>query len=299
MDEIDLQIAKKLLKNCRITYREIAEFLNLSVNAIYSRIQNMIDKGVIREFTAKPSLHALRAVQVLIFGESLGKNITEISQLLGKNECVYFVGNAGGNYLYIDGYLRKFNDLDDYISFINANGNLRDSQVAIRKLPYRITSEELNKLDYKILKVLNHNARMPVSQLAKEIKISAKTARKHIKKMHDYKLVEFSINFAPQTEGVITSQFHLHLSEGSDFQKYFQLIINNYSKNILYLQRFNNIPNLLMLTSLTKSNLETSKLHNKLLNEDFKKIEHRILFNGHFFETWRDKLYKQKLSEVV
>ena len=196
MDIIDLQIVKLLLANCRITYRDIGQILGLSVNAVYKRVQNMIETGVIRAFTAKPSLIGLKAVNVLVFGQSKGANLNDISKELGNHESIYFVGNAGGNFLYIDGYLREMSELNDYTAYVYRIANLNDFTTCIKELPYRINPEVLTKTDYQILRVLGNDAKRSITDLADNIGISAKTIRKRIKRMMEYNLVELSINFA-------------------------------------------------------------------------------------------------------
>ena len=295
MDPIDLQIVKLLLVNCRITYRDIGQTLELSVNAVYKRVQNLIETGVIRAFTAKPSLIGLKAVNVLVFGQSKGANLNDISKKLGSHESIYFVGNAGGNFLYIDGYLREMSELNEYTAYASRIANLNDFITCIKELPYRINPEVLTKTDYQILRVLGNEAKRSIADLADNIGLSAKTIRKRIKRMMEYNLVEFSINFAPQTEGTIVSQFHVYLDKKIDYDDEYERINEKYKDNILYLQRFTNIPNLLMITTLTKSNKEAANLYSRLQEENFEIVEYHIIYNGFFFETWRDKLYQEIL----
>ena len=62
MDEIDLFIIRKLLlENSRLTYRELAESTNVSVNAIHKRIKSLVDNEIINAFIAQPSVIALRS----------------------------------------------------------------------------------------------------------------------------------------------------------------------------------------------------------------------------------------------
>jgi len=298
MDFIDLQIAKKLLINCRITYRELADIFDLSVNAVYKRVQNMMNDGLIRAFTAKPSLVALNGIQILICGISKGQNLNTISKDLGEHDSIYFVGNAGGNYLYIDACLRNLSEMHEFTIFTSNTGKLENPTALVKKLPYRITPESLTLLDYKILKFLKEDARKSLTDLADEVGISTKTARKRIKRMIEYNLVDFSINFAPQAEGIIVSQFHLYLKDGIDYNSAFERINKDYVENILYLQQFNNVPNLLMVTALTKSNKETADLYDRFQNEPLKNLEYHIIYNGFFFETWREKLYRDMINKV-
>jgi hypothetical protein len=111
--------------------------------------------------------------------------------------------------------------------------------------------------------------------------------------MEKYNLVEFSINFAPQA---ITSHFHIYLDTEDYYHVEFKRLESKYSANLLYLQKFSNIPNLIMMTALTSTNEEAAKLHMQLQDEEFERLEHNIFFNGYFFETWRDKLYIEKLT---
>jgi DNA-binding Lrp family transcriptional regulator len=296
MDSIDLQIVKLLLINCRTTYREISQILDLSVNAVYKRVQNMIESGVIRAFTASPSLIGLKAVNVLIAGQSERKNLNDVSRELGSHESIFFVGNAGGNYLYIDGYLRDISELNDYTLVVSKTANLNDFLTCIRELPYRMNPEVLTRTDYQILKVLGNDAKKSIANVAEDIGLSAKTIRKRIKRMREYNLVDFSINFAPQTEGTIVSQFHVYLDQKKDYEKEYKRIDEKYKEYLLYLQRFTNIPNLLMITALTKSNIEAANLYSTLQEENHKKVEHNIIYNGFFFETWRDQLYQTMLA---
>jgi hypothetical protein len=257
----------------------------------------MIESEVIRAFTAKPSLNGIKATNVLIFGKSEGSNINDISSMLGEHENIFFVGNAGGNFLYIDGYLRDLSDLDEYKDFVYKIGKINKFNTCIKELPYRINPEVLAKLDYQILRALRHDAKRTIADIAVDVGKSAKTIRKRVKRMIDYNLVDFSINFAPQTEGTIVSQFHIYLDENKDYDYEFKRIDEKYKENILYLQRFTNIPSLVMVTALTRSNMETANLYSSLQEENFETVEYHIIYNGFFFETWRDKLYKSMLSD--
>jgi DNA-binding Lrp family transcriptional regulator len=83
MDKTDVILSMLLLANSRTPYRELADKLNLSANAVHKRIQSLIDVGVIRKFTAKISLPALQAVVVILCGKSEAES-AETKQLLTK-----------------------------------------------------------------------------------------------------------------------------------------------------------------------------------------------------------------------
>jgi len=60
MDEIDFFLLKKLVRNSRLTYRELAEMTDLSVSAIHKRINKLIEDEIIEAFIARPSIIALK-----------------------------------------------------------------------------------------------------------------------------------------------------------------------------------------------------------------------------------------------
>ena len=287
MDIIDLRIAKILLKNCRTPYREIANNLNLSLNTIYKRIKNMIDKEIIRNFTARPSLITTNGIQILIYGKTIDKDPIKISKALGKSENIYFVGIADGNILYIDGYLRNISDLNEYIIYVSKTGKLENTLTLIKTYPKRKISNKLKELDLKILNNIKDNGRKRIKDISKELQISSKTIRNHIKTLIKNDLVEFSINFIPRT---YISQFHIYLKRDLDYHKELKRIEKKYENKILYLQQYNNVPNLIMMTVLTNSNDEASTLYADLQKEGFEEILHDVFYNGFFFSTWRESL---------
>jgi len=70
MDKIDVILCQLLLANSRLSYRELAEKLDLSVTAVHNRIQSLIDIGIVRKFTAGLIIFAQNAIHVFIFGSS-------------------------------------------------------------------------------------------------------------------------------------------------------------------------------------------------------------------------------------
>ena len=52
MDEIDFIILKKLMENSQVTYRELAEIIDMSITTIHKRIKNLVDDGIINTFIA-------------------------------------------------------------------------------------------------------------------------------------------------------------------------------------------------------------------------------------------------------
>jgi DNA-binding Lrp family transcriptional regulator len=62
VDKTDIILSQLLLGKSRLSYRELAEKLDLSVTAIHNRIQTLIDMGFIRKFTTRISAFAQNAI---------------------------------------------------------------------------------------------------------------------------------------------------------------------------------------------------------------------------------------------
>lgn len=64
MDKTDISLCLFLMSNSRTPYHELAVRLGLSINAVHKRIGTLMDSGIIRAFTARPSLLSLGALSV-------------------------------------------------------------------------------------------------------------------------------------------------------------------------------------------------------------------------------------------
>ena len=200
MDEIDLIIVKKLMENSRLTYRELAEESNMSVSAMHKRIQKLVDVGTINAFIARPSIIALKSIWILTTGTSNAKSIDEVIQELGKHESIYFIGTAGGKFLYIGAFLRDISELQDYTIYVSKTSQISEPTIGIISVPYITTPEPLSSIDYKILKTLNRDSRKPVTDIADDVGLSANTVRKRLDRMIENNLATFTIEWIPKSE---------------------------------------------------------------------------------------------------
>ena len=98
-----------LSANSRSSYAELAEKLNLSINAIHKRIQLLIEAGVIRKFTAKVNLFSVNAIVVFVSGTSQLGSFQDLPTKLKAHNSIYWLAEGGGKFLYIGAYLRTLN----------------------------------------------------------------------------------------------------------------------------------------------------------------------------------------------
>jgi len=293
MDEIDLLILRKLLENSRLTYRKLADMTDMSISGIHKRIRRLEDDGIIAAYVAQPSVIALKFLFVLIFGTSDAKSMDSVSKELGQHESIRFVGIAGGKFLYITAYLRDISELQDYGAYVSKTAQISEPTIGIINMPYLTTPEPLTSIDFKILRTLNRDARKPITDIADDIGISAKTVRKHLDRMSENKLASFSIQWMPHKNNFVTV-FHIILNEGTDMNSKLKHINEKYSQNIAYYLNYSNIPNLITLHTWAKNTQDAQKIQEELHTEGFKDVIPHIFIDAKWFDCWVDQLLRTK-----
>ena len=293
MDGTDYFLLKRLIENSRVTYRELADMIDMSVSAVHKRIRNLEEDGFINTFIARPSHIALKYLTVTIFGSSKAKSMDAISKELGQHESVFYIGIAGGKFLYISGFLRDISELQDYSTYVSRTAQISEPIVGIINLPFVTTPEPLTTIDYKILKTLNRDARKPITDVADDVGVSAKTVRKRLDRMIENNLVSFTIELTVH-KIIFLTVFHIYLNEGTNTNSSIQHIYQKYSKNVVYCLSYSNIPNFLTLHTWAENTQESQRIQEELQKEGFKDVIPHIFLSAKWYECWVDQLLRTK-----
>jgi len=294
MDEIDLILMKNLSENSRLTYRELADITNLSVSTIHKRINRLIDDEIIEAFSARPSIIALKSLMVMIFGTSKAKSMDLLSKELGQHENIDFVGISGAKFLYIGGILRDISELQDYSAYVSKTAQMNEPTIGLVNVPYITTPEPLSSIDYKILKSLNRDARKPITDIADDVGLSAKTVKKRLDRMIINNLVTFSIDWSLKAENNLTTAFHIYLKEGTNLNSTIQYIYEKYNQNVTYCISYSNIPNFFAMFIWTKTVQESQRIQEKLQTEGFQDIIPHLFLSSKYYDCWVDQLLRTK-----
>jgi DNA-binding Lrp family transcriptional regulator len=302
MDKTDIVLCQLLLGNSRRSYRELAETLNLSVTAVHKRIQDLIESGIIRKFTAKLSIFQLGAVHVLVFG---GSKLNSVQSLLGKlesNGLVYWLAVGGGNYLYIGAYLQSISELEGLVNFVKENAEIPEPTVGITTFPMLRGSvpdagkRNLYPLDYQIIGSLEENSRKATSEVADELGVSAKTVRRRLAQMVKNRLVELSIEWYPDASNDILSVLHVYLKPDAG-KNTMNGLCQKYAPNIGFYWGFSNIPALCIAIVWTSRVKDLQSIRENLEKEAaVQSVAPNILYTGYIFKTWRDYLLEEKAN---
>jgi DNA-binding Lrp family transcriptional regulator len=301
MDSTDLLLIKMLLRDSRTPYRELAEGLNLSVNAVHKRIQALMAAGVIDKFTVKVSLTAMDAVTVIVFG--LGREkMDEISDAIGRDERVYWVSHASGGMVYVGANLRDISELEDLVTLVRRRAQV-DSPIVgiIPSWPPGSGHEDrtLSKLDLRIVRSLSSDARKNVSDIAEELNTSAKTVRRRLDRMLSSDLIERSIDWYPDKTNDIISMFHLQLVPSVERFSFLNDLTARYGFSSLFFFMFSNIPDTVLFCTWSSNMKDVKEIRRRLDAErDIVSSVPYILYGGQMYPTWREGLVEEPLSSV-
>jgi DNA-binding Lrp family transcriptional regulator len=280
------------MSNSRTPYHELASRLGLSINAVHKRIKAMTDAGMIRAFTARPSLVYLNAIPVWVFGRSEAAHPGEVHLRLANNDSTYWVANSGGGYVYVGGYLKELAELEPFVGFVRREGEIDEPTVGILPLmPNRFLSEKLYPLDYQILASLHKDSRKSVSDVASEVRASTKTVHRRLERMVEKGLVDLSIDWYPDASNDIVALCHVAVAQHADRMKVLSELKERFPQNVMIDVFFGNLLNQVVLFLWTNSMRQMDELREGISRaEGVKNVMLNVLQIGYMFDTWRDKL---------
>lgn len=307
MDESDRKLMLYLAKDPRMPYRELAEKLGVSVQAVHRRIQVLMKMGVLRSFEASVSIRHLGAIPVMVFGRSNTSSLEETMKKFAKNEMTSSVLVAGGNYLYVVALLKSISDLERYADFVKKAGDMPEPTIGIYSLDAglapdfmdggRRTSEkgELTALDKRIVSALRKDCRKAVADVADEVGVSSRTVTRRLDRMLEEGLVDLVVPMDPTMTGDIVSTVHIHLKDGAAKKDVGARLLNKFTPRMWYIRSFTNMPNFLLGVVCTDTMNELRGILEKIvIDADVKTLVPNIWYADYIFETWRDRLVEQR-----
>ena len=151
----------------------------------------------------------------------------------------------------------------------------------------------LYALDYQIIRALKDDSRKPISEVADELGISAKTARRRLNRLIQNGLIELSIEWYPDASHDILTLVQLQLAPDVDPVSAFKRL-QKYSPHILFYWQFVNIPNLATYAVWTSTMKELQTIRASLEKEEgVLSVMPNVLYVGYIFSTWRDRIVDQ------
>ncbi len=305
MDETDLALLLFLLRDSRTSYSLLARRLKMSIPSVHKRIVALQDAGVITRFTANLSWPFLNAVPVLVSGLSATFPLRGAVERLGKQDATRIVVQGSENSLYIQAHLPTIHDLGPYVAFCRKAAALANPEIGIEagilygsNPPYQKPEvEELDLLDYRIIWALHDDSRKPIANVCREIRASPKTVRNRLRRMTERGLVEFYAQLQIGKHAGVLAFFMLTLAPEVEPSVLRGRLISQLGPRVIWSTPMSNAPAALTLLVWSPTAVAHEELVDRLsADEGVVKVVGHMISHFDFFETWRDKLLRQKAT---
>ncbi|HEY3419287.1 MAG TPA: AsnC family transcriptional regulator [Methanomassiliicoccales archaeon] len=300
MDETDLALCRSLLMNSRMSYSELGKNMGLTPQAVHRRVQALIDAENITGTGTFLTLKAQGRMWVVIFGWSRAPSMDEVATALKRENDVAVFFIASGNYVYIHGGVRDTNDMSSFVTKVQRLAQIHDAQVGILPSPPSTTKDALSRLDLRLVKSLQNDARRSISEVADEVGVSVKTAKKRLDRLIGEDLVQFSIHWSPDTQGDTITNIHLIIKEDVERDKVAFLLIKKLSAGVIRTYSFSNLPNQLIVMLWTRNVKEMQKDCRDLEEEGFfHSVVPNILRDIYYYDEHRHAILDMLLKNAT
>jgi DNA-binding Lrp family transcriptional regulator len=287
------------MNNSRLTYREISDYLGLSVNAAYKRVQNLIELGIIERFTARLKPYAINALYTFIFGQSNTTVDNNLIRKVGEHENTWQIILSSRNYIYIGSMLKEIHQLEEYSQFISEMAKIQSPNVGLLSgiqytspVPYIVpksSSMDYDILDIEIIRSLHKDARKPITKIADDVNSTPNTVRRRLDRLIEEGIIELSINFNPKASNDIFAVFQIEINPTINKADFAKELNEKYHPNLFYVWTFSNLPNLIHCWVWTNNMKELNDLAQNVKEEPINSLIFDIMYQAFYFDTWKEK----------
>jgi DNA-binding Lrp family transcriptional regulator len=294
MDEVDIEITIRLAQNSRISFRELADTLDLSVNAVHKRVQTLQELGIFKRFQATVSFMVFRPVLVLVSDFSQSSYLDKAVEELGKDRRIFKVIMAGGNMIYVHAFLRDLSELQDLLEVARKKGEMINPSFGFFQPPEMVLPP-LSSMDYRILNVMKDDARMAVSDIAEELGVTTKTVRRRLSRMEKEGLIALTIDFVPTASSDIITILHLKVSDPEKRKEMLPSLLEKYRPHMIGLSCLFDPHDIVYCNLWTKNMKEMTRIIEDIRKDErVESVVPNIYYNQKTFETWIDDLIRER-----
>ncbi len=197
VDSIDKGILYALRKNCRASYEDLARDHEISANAIKRRVARLQKSGVIHRYVVRLSWSMVEAHPLVIFVYSnRSYDDEEFMEQLGAHPLVESVRFDSYGSAVVRASYREGNDIFELSEYFRALEGV--AEIEIHPIPTkRGERTTFSKLQLRVLTQVAKDARMPISRIASESRLTAKRVRSILNQLHESQSVSFTIDIDP------------------------------------------------------------------------------------------------------
>jgi Lrp/AsnC family leucine-responsive transcriptional regulator len=296
MDEVDVLLCQRLLRNSRAPYKELARDLGMTVPAAYKRVQGLVDAGIVRGFVAEVDISALNGLPVMVFGRSEAPLLSRAVDGLAENDAIASVLFGGGNQMYVNAFLRGAGDIDGLLDTVRARGQVPRPVLGmhmVRPDGIRVPSggTALSPLDLRILRALRSDSRRKLTEVASEVGVSARTVRLRLDRMIKEGSARLTIEWSPDFSRDVVAIVHLAVRPDAERGKALGLLRERFGRSTVYTVAFSNLPDTILLTVWLPSMRAVCTVCEEMFATGlFESVVPQLIYSGLRLVTWKDRL---------
>jgi DNA-binding Lrp family transcriptional regulator len=196
VDWTDARIIGAMIADCRISYNALAQQLEMTANAARARVSNLIELGVI-EFDVVLSYAQAGADPILVkVGTESNVTSDEIIEEIGRHPLTYVMNPLPDGLLHVFADYRTPSELAELLQFVRTRETVTEVEVHTI-ITQRGKKGEFTKDQLRVLAALLDDVRKPITAIADEAGITARRARRALKKCYDDETVHFMSRWNP------------------------------------------------------------------------------------------------------
>jgi DNA-binding Lrp family transcriptional regulator len=196
LDTVDRTILTHLCKNCRVSYKSLAQETGMSPNAVKNRVTNLIESGVVSRFRVALSNKMIGTEyhQGIVHSDG-SEDVDNFVSRLGESPMIGHVSTlasvTGGAYL-VWGEHIGLNKLHELGRFLRGQPEVQRVEMHPISFDYPSGRMRLEKLHLRVLRCFIDDPRMPISDIAERCAIAPRTARRALREMEENNAVWFA-----------------------------------------------------------------------------------------------------------
>src|SRR3989344_4270588 len=244
LDIKDKKILTQLDINSRQSNNQIGNKVGLSKEVVKYRIDKLIEEGVIIQFHTVINYFKLGIVKFKLYLRLTNVNeekLNEMGKYFYDNPKTEWVVLTSGRWDLISGFLVKnVNEFDDEVQAILGKFTQHIQEKAVTttlylaheskefikednkrkiKVEYHTSKdkqEKIDKVDLEILKIIAKNARMPITEIAKKVKVTPRIVQYRLKELENKKIIlAYRVLINPKSIGEIFCKAIIYLSNST------------------------------------------------------------------------------------